>query len=295
MGTVIGMGMGLAGCNPPLDIAPLPQPAFDDTTLARMHNSQAINLHDILAQNQLLATPAETTISRSPYQPLTLMNFAECWQDTHCRYSITETGIPLQAFPANEVVYAWWQSRLTEPDQAAVCGLRFLEDDSAQYELASFSNRTELDSTPGFQLTHYQQCGSCSTLQDLAVYGSLDLTVMAKTCSKQQGFTAKQRCMEDIGFTSACAESWAFNAQQTTQSCFVRCVQEYGLIPLILGTESSPNTNGGQLNQCLLCDEMMAGPGFQYAAGRTRRNSGITSEIDRPEDQVYEVEHHYFD
>ena len=40
--------------------------------------------------------------------------------------------------------------------------------------------------------------------------------------------------------------------------------------------------------------EMMAGPGFQYAAGRTRRNSGIESEIERPDEQVYEVRHDYF-
>ncbi|RLU04115.1 MAG: hypothetical protein D9N11_00775 [Ketobacter sp.] len=283
------------GCNQPLEVTPLPQPVFDETTLQHLQQSMASNVSAILAQNQLLQPDASDRLSRSPYRPLTFLDWPDCWQDDHCRYSISETGIPVQTFPANPDVYAWWQNRLQAPDQAAVCGVRFAGPDQVQYELASFNNRYELESTPGFMLTHYQQCGSCSTLQDLAVYGSLDLTVMAKTCSKRMGFSNKKLCMEDIGFTPACAESWAYNAEQTAQSCFILCVQEYGLIPLLLGTESSPNTNEGRLNQCLQCDEMMAGPGFQYSAGRTRRNSGIASEIDRPEDQVYEVEHRYFD
>jgi hypothetical protein len=39
---------------------------------------------------------------------------------------------------------------------------------------------------------------------------------------------------------------------------------------------------------------MLSGPGFQYSAGRIRRNSGILSEIERPDEQVYPVNHDYF-
>ena len=64
---------------------------------------------------------------------------------------------------------------------------------------------------------------------------------------------------------------------------------------LLQGTESVPPSDAqGNLNACLECDEIMSGPGFQYSAGRTRRDSGIISEIDRPRDQVYEVPHDYF-
>lgn len=285
----------MIGCNQPLEVTPLPQPVFDESTLQQLRDSQVSNMSAILSQNKLLNSGESGRLSLSPYHPLTYLDLTHCLLDDHCRYSVSKTGIPKQAFPANMDVYHWWQNRLQQPEQAAVCGVRFPDADAVQYELASFQNRYELESTPGFVLTHYQQCGSCSTLQDLAVYGSLDLTVMAKTCSKRMGFANKKQCMEEIGFTPACAESWAYNAEQTSQSCFILCVQEYGLIPLLLGTESSPNTNDGMLNQCLQCDEMVAGPGFQYSAGRTRRNSGITSEIDRPQDQVYEVEHRYFD
>ena len=291
----LGLAAGLlSACNQPLDVTPLPQPLFDAETQYQLQQTQATNLTSVLQKKQLLNNSGSSPQSTSPYQPLSFLDFTTCWNDPNCYYSITATGIPVQAFPAREDVRQWWLNRLPAPDQAAVCGVRFDPNNPGQYQLASFENRNALNSTAGFILTHYQACGTCSTLQDLAVYGSLDLTIMAKTCSKRLGFNNKKSCMQEIGFTEACAESWAYNADKTTQSCLVLCVQEYGLIPLLTGTESSDNTNNGELNQCLQCDEMMAGPGFQYAAGRTRRNSGIESEIERPDEQVYEVRHDYF-
>lgn len=288
----------LTGCNQPLEVTPLPQPAFDQTALLIMLNSVPTNSNHILQQKQLLNTNISndnfTTIN--PYQPLMKMSWADCWLDLNCHYSITQTGFPVQAFPASQQVFTWWNQRHIEADSAAVCGIQFNPEKPTQYQLASFENLTELEHSDGFHLTHYQSCGTCSSLQDLAIYGSLDLTVMAKTCSKRLHISDKKSCMQDIGFSEACAESWAYNAAKTTQSCFAVCVQEYGLIALLMGTESSPTTSpNGQLNACLLCDEMMSGPGFQYSAGRTRRNSGITSEINRPDDQVYIVEHDYFE
>jgi hypothetical protein len=50
----------------------------------------------------------------------------------------------------------------------------------------------------------------------------------------------------------------------------------------------------GSLNECLQCDEDTSGPVFKYYAGRTRRDSGIKSEIDRPSDQVYDMSQCYF-
>lgn len=288
------MATQLVACNQPLEVKPLPTPAFDKPTIAKLHITHALNMDEIIAHNQLTHPGNEDFITDNPYMPLTLLPFTACWNDPNCHYSITQTGIPLQAFPARETVYQWWQTRLTAADQAEVCGVRFEEGTSQDYELASFENLSALESTPGYRLTHFQRCGACSTLQDLAVYGSLDLTIMAKTCSKRLGLSAKKLCMMEIGFSEACAESWAYNADKTAQSCLVVCINEYGLIPLLTGTESSANSEDGALNQCLQCDEMISGPGFQYSAGRTRRNSGIVSEIDRPDDAVYQVEHAYF-
>jgi hypothetical protein len=50
----------------------------------------------------------------------------------------------------------------------------------------------------------------------------------------------------------------------------------------------------GSLNPCIQCDEDLSGPIFKYYSGRTRRNSGIKSEIDRPGDQVYDIDQCYF-
>jgi len=50
----------------------------------------------------------------------------------------------------------------------------------------------------------------------------------------------------------------------------------------------------GNLNECIMCDEVMSGPIFKYFSGRSRRNSGIVSEITRPEEQIYEMSHCYY-
>lgn len=50
----------------------------------------------------------------------------------------------------------------------------------------------------------------------------------------------------------------------------------------------------GKLNKCLQCDEDISGPIFKYESGRTRRNSGIKSEIDRPVDEIYNLTHCYY-
>lgn len=73
------------------------------------------------------------------------------------------------------------------------------------------------------------------------------------------------------------------------------CIKEYGLLNLIRGdfSQSSHNIQDGSLSPCIECDEVMSGAGFKYSAGRTRRNSGIRSAIQRGDHEVYFVEHLY--
>ena len=52
------------------------------------------------------------------------------------------------------------------------------------------------------------------------------------------------------------------------------------------------NENTGKLNACLWCDERISGPGFKYQAARTRRNSGLKSEIPRDNDQLFYLADH---
>ena len=54
------------------------------------------------------------------------------------------------------------------------------------------------------------------------------------------------------------------------------------------------NKPDGSLNNCIHCDEDKSGPYFKFYSGRTRRNSGIKSEIDRPDQQIYNITHCYY-
>lgn len=287
------MSLWLAACKQPLERVPLTDPAFDAPTLTQLRQAQPTNLQEMLTDQGLWSGAERMTVN--PYTPGMPMSLETCQQDPNCSYALTRFWMSPPQFPAQSMVYDWWTQRALPPEQAAVCGVRFEDDTHTRYQLKTFANSAELAATDGFHLTHYQACGACSTLQDLAVYGELDLTRMAKTCSKRTRFDDKLSCMQEIGFTPACAEAWSYNATKTGQSCALICVAHYGLVPLLNGTENKPPVDEyGELNPCLLCDEMMAGPGFQFAAGRTRRNSGIISEIERPDEQVYSVPHTYF-
>lgn len=174
-----------------------------------------------------------------------------------------------------------------------VCAIRFFDDSKVSYELRDFD--TSLAATEAYYMvTHQGRCGSCSTLQDLAIYlASPDLTSPARQCARSFGLKRKKQCFQEkIGFTSHCAESWAYNAQHTRQECLGVCITDYGFFNLIFGRYPGSNVDEtGQLRPCLQCDETESGTGFKYSAGRTRRNSGIDSAIQRSDTEIFKVDH----
>jgi len=177
--------------------------------------------------------------------------------------------------------------------ETQVCAIRFTDTLRVAYELRGFET-SALATSAGFIVTHHGSCGSCSTLHDLSVYlGTPDLTTPARECARRFGLSRKQQCFEKIvGFTSYCAESWAYNARNTKQACLGTCVSDYGLLNLLFHRyPGTAVTQSGQLRPCLQCDEDKSGPGFEYSAGRTRRNSGIESAIPRPEAEISSVDH----
>lgn len=137
----------------------------------------------------------------------------------------------------------------------------------------------------------------------------------------------KQCIMDSVGFTELCAESWAYNGIHTGQECRSQCMRTYGhnaifwprlaaFFKMVIAEkfDACPpevpsddpelrekmdargcplaNEETGALNDCLWCDEKTSGPGFKYEAGRTRRGSGLQSEIPRPNDRLfYEANH----
>lgn len=174
-----------------------------------------------------------------------------------------------------------------EYPEEAVCAVKYAED-RIHYVIATFDSEDAAEEN-GFIVTHKGHCGTCSTLQDLATYlYHPDLTTPVRRCSALVWFKPWSiRCLESLGFTSECSETWYYNAQNTAKDCFRPCIDAW--------LKNDPfNNPDGSLNDCLACDEEFSGPVFKYVAGRTRRNSGIRSAIDRPDEEIYPIIHDYY-
>ena len=187
-------------------------------------------------------------------------------------------------------VWRWYSSRRGNTE---VCAVRFVDADRVDYRLRTFPDRDGALAA-GYVVTHRDHCGACSSLRNLAVYlAKPDLTSPARTCARRLTRAAVKACfMEEIGFEERCAAAWTDNALHTRRHCLGTCVGHYGLWNLLTNDMGGPNADeDGNLNPCLACDERVSGPGFQYAAGRTRRNSGLTSAIMRPAAEIYPVDH----
>jgi hypothetical protein len=154
--------------------------------------------------------------------------------------------------------------------------------------MENFFSKEEADAN-NFTVTHQGQCGACSTLQDLAIYLSGDLTTPVRRCGilgKISNYLV-MKCLQWLGFTKQCSQIWKFNANNTSKECFKIC--------LISWLKNEPFTKpDGTLNSCIQCDEDKSGPVFKYYSGRTRRNSGIPSEIERNSSEIYNMTHCYF-
>ncbi len=110
-------------------------------------------------------------------------------------------------------------------------------------------------------------------------------------------------CLMALGFSIECASIWKWNVENTRSKCLevrdktccIYCLRMCHKMLTLLSSQvcllawihDDPNNNpDGSLNDCLQCDEDKSGPNFKYFAGRTRRNSGIPSSIQRPPEEV---------
>jgi hypothetical protein len=195
-------------------------------------------------------------------------------------------AVPVDAPGLDGDPYRASQARTSAPaPPGAVCGVRF-EADAVHYHLATFPDAAAARAE-GFATTHTGACGTCSTMQDLAVYlARPDLTAPVRRCGLLLSGKKNLSCLEALGFSPACARTWYFNEVNTRRECLTTCVWAWAS-----GTAS--NDSDGRLNACLQCDEDRSGPVFKVTAGRTRRNSGIRSSISRPDEQIADVVHDY--
>jgi hypothetical protein len=184
--------------------------------------------------------------------------------------------------------YETWRRRAPpRAPEGTVCGVRF-EPDGIRYRLATFASAA-VAREAGWSVTHLGACGTCSTMQDLAVYLERpDLTAPVRRCGVLHPTEAGGiACLERLGFSPACARTWFFDVGNTRRECLGVCVLSW--------LEREPATAGPErrLNACLRCDEERSGPVFKAVAGRTRRDSGIPSSIARPDADVAHVVHDY--
>jgi hypothetical protein len=80
-----------------------------------------------------------------------------------------------------------------------------------------------------------------------------------------------------------------YDAKNTRKDCLWICLYEWAI-----GAPNNIPTNSTNLNPCIKCDEDKSGPIFKVVAGRTRRDSGLKSSINRPPNSIYEVTHYYY-
>jgi hypothetical protein len=194
--------------------------------------------------------------------------------------------IPIEPAAVEGDPYVTWRGK--EPPGApagTVCAVRF-DADQVHYRLSTFATAGAAR-TAGFAVTHLGVCGTCSTLQDLAVYlEKPDLTAPVRSCGLSWGTSARLACLADLGFSAACAHTWLYDLQNTRRQCLSVCLWSWI-------TGEAPTRGDGRLNACLQCDEDRSGPVFKATAGRTRRNSGIHSSIPRPNDEIAPLVHDY--
>jgi len=175
----------------------------------------------------------------------------------------------------------------TLKNEVVVCAMAYKDSQRKAYTLKEFPSKEKAEEA-NYTVTHQGRCGACSSLQDLAVYLEKNLTVPVRKCGMKSIISNKWalNCIKDLAFSDNCAQIWLYNTLNTRKHCFWVCMSA-------LITNKPFNKPDGSLNDCLQCDEDKSGPIFKYFSGRTRRNSGIISAIDRPNSEVYKMNHCY--
>lgn len=239
-------------------------------------------------------------ILANPFQPFAVtsqVNPADLVEVNGIKNYKVKPGGKIKFF-YQDVVHQWFINKDTADIKNEVCAFQFTDAEKSRYVLKTFNTPGEARQA-GFTVTHKAHCGTCSSLKDLATYlDNKNLTVPARDCSKKMSIEKIKECyMESIGFTETCAEAWAYNSVNTKKACLGICIKDYGLFNLIANRYPAElNNPDGSLKPCLQCDELRSVPGYMYSVGRTRRGSGIISDIERNPNEMSWIDYgQYYD
>ncbi|KAK5581693.1 hypothetical protein RB653_001730 [Dictyostelium firmibasis] len=175
----------------------------------------------------------------------------------------------------------------------SVCGVYYPdENDRSAYYLQNYTSAEEAEASGAF-VTHLHNCGYCSTTKDLAMYMlHFDLTTPIRDCAIVS-FVSDEISLDCIqhsaGLTYNCAVIWLYDALNTRKYCLDICLYDW-----VMHVPNNVPKNSTILNPCIQCDEDKSGPIFKLIAGRTRRDSGLLSAINRPPDSIYNITHYYY-
>lgn len=274
--------------------------------IERLKSTRLLNEEEIYAQLNLTGPkgigPSErpkhqSFLTHNPYEPpfeIELTSLTYTIPENKNSWELVKTD-KFFRFRGQEPVLRWYSG---SAENQTVCAVQFSDETKIDYRLRTFNNRGDAQHE-GFIVTHHNHCGTCSSLNNLAVYLEIfDMTTLARDCGRKRGAKNIKTCfMETMELQERCAEAWTYNSQHTRKYCTDICVKHYGLWNLMRNNVNKPhNDDDGNLNPCLACDEQISGPGFQFFAGRTRRNSGIESAVLRPANEILSVDHSlYFD
>jgi hypothetical protein len=224
---------------------------------------------------------------------LVIINSQNCKKDDAVKAFKTKTSLsPYPYFPGSPYLNQTDASNkyISEilANKEIVCAIKYHNNSKDQYTINQFGTKEEALMAE-YIVTHQGPCGVCSTLQDLSVYLEKNLTAPVRRCGMLSVLSNKLslNCIKRLGFTDQCSQIWLFNSINTKNNCFRVCIKSW--------IKNEPlNKPNGSLNDCIQCDETISGPIFKYFSGRTRRGSGIESEIGRSGAEVYNITHCYY-
>ena len=166
-----------------------------------------------------------------------------------------------------------------------VCAVHVVDEGAKTYRLVTHATQGEATAAGG-RVTHLDPCGACSTLADLAVFGrEADLGRRVQDCGVKTvaaGLEANITCLQELGFTPACARIWGYSTRFTRGKCLGTC---FTLL------DAPYHLADGGVNECLACDEKEGAAILRAASGRTRRNTGVPSAVCLPCGSVARVTH----
>jgi len=198
-----------------LKLLPEPTKMVSKEHLERLKSTILINSDSVYERLNLVSAqkPRHRTkefITLDPYNPQYKQSFENL---NELKYPIPDTGELYElnekkgkfVFRGQESVARWFSTVETNMD---VCALKFEESSLIEYQLETFSSRSEALAAD-YLVTHVGHCGTCSSLSNLAIYlEHRDLTTVARVCGRKRNAKKIKTClMKSVGFDEPCAET----------------------------------------------------------------------------------------